>query len=156
MAVRSNPDIIDRESKSNHHNCYLFVISLPLLIKKTNPSKNKKRKNETHQKTTTKQKYKIEVPASSLTTQKNGVENSKSWIQGPGGLPEARSHREDSRGAGIFENRRVPTPFKMENVNHVYIPSATPPPTGDLLPPGGVMYTTSHNETPGPIYMYKR
>ena len=61
----------------------------------------------------------IRVPASSLKTQKNGVENSKSWIQGPGGLPEARSHREDRYGAGIFENRRVPTPFKMENVNHV-------------------------------------
>ena len=62
----------------------------------------------------------IRVPASSLKTQKNGVENSKTWIQGPGALSEARSRREDSRGAGIFENRRVPTPFKMENVNHVH------------------------------------
>ena len=66
------------------------------------------------------QKYTIEVPASSLTTQKHGVENSKSWIQGPGGLPEARSHRELRFGAGIFENRRVPTPFRMESVNHVH------------------------------------
>ena len=62
----------------------------------------------------------IRVPASSLKTQKNGVENSKTWIQGPGPLSEARSHREDSRGARIFENRRVLTPFRMESVNHVH------------------------------------
>ena len=52
-----------------------------------------------------KQKYTIGVPASSLTTQKNGVENSKTWIQGPGALSEARSHRELRFGAGIIENR---------------------------------------------------
>ena len=50
---------------------------------------------------------------------KNGVENSKTWIQGPGPLSEARSRRELRFGAGIIENRRVPTPFRMENVNHV-------------------------------------
>ena len=33
-------------------------------------------------------------------------------------LSKARSRREDRYGAGIFENRRVLTPFRMENVNH--------------------------------------
>ena len=64
--------------------------------------------------------YKIGVPASSLKIQTNEVENSKTWIQGPGALSEVRSHRELRFGAGFFENRRVPTPFRMESVNHVH------------------------------------